>query len=228
MLRYLDRLFHMENSRLPKRIFLWDKELNESGRIFSWSGEIKDILSECNLTGIYFDLAPFATKSTIETITQHFFQLQTAWLKTECQVKPKLRTFVQFKEFGCLPPYVAKPLSFLQRKALAKTRLGCLQVRLETGRYVRPILPAELRFCTLCFNENTLIEDEFHFLFVCQRYATLRQDWFEKLTVPHSFELLPREQQLGIVLNKEENVKYTADFILKAFDARSKVINTGI
>ena len=83
----------------------------------------------------------------------------------ECSEKPKLRTFVKFKDFTNTPAYLTKPLSFVQRKVVAKTRLGCLEIRLETGQWVRPRLTEEERICLVCENVEKNVENEFHFIF---------------------------------------------------------------
>ena len=90
---------------------------------------------------------------------------QQVKLSMECSALPKLRTFMKFKDFENTAAYLKKPLSFIQRKTIAKTRLGCLAIRVETGRYARPPLLAALRICQICENPNDEIEDEFHFLF---------------------------------------------------------------
>ena len=66
--------------------------------------------------------------------------------------KPKLRTFNLFKMFQEQPAYITKPLSFHLRRIVAKTRLGCLPLRLETGRYSVPRLAEHQRTCLVCKN----------------------------------------------------------------------------
>ncbi len=57
---------------------------------------------------------------------------------------------------------------------MAKFRLSSHTLRIEAGRHERPKLPAENRLCTLC-NIN-LVEDEFHFVFICDLYTNERND----------------------------------------------------
>ena len=49
-------------------------------------------------------------------------------LKNSC-VMPKLRTYNLIAEFSSPKAYLLKPLSFLQRKSVAKLRLGVLPIR---------------------------------------------------------------------------------------------------
>ena len=139
-------------------------------------------------------------------------------LKAECSMKPKLRTFIILKKIQNLPPHFAKPLSFIERKTISKLRLGVLPVRLETARYLGPIVPEDQRFCYCMSSE---IESEAHVLFSCKVYADLRDAWLENLCITSNFNDLPLKEKLDIVLNVPENVKPTGKFLVNAMDLRS-------
>ena len=144
--------------------------------------------------------------------------------RTECQNKPKLRTFLLFKEFETLPPHIGKPLSFVERKTISKLRLGILPIRLETARYVRPILPENER---VCYCNSGQIESESYVLFTCPIYHELRQSWLNKLCIPDNFSQLSEVERLKLVLNKSENVKHTTQYLIST-RLRSKVISLGL
>ena len=143
---------------------------------------------------------------------------QTKW-EADSRKKPKLRTYVTFNVFKEETSYLFKPLSFVQRKFLAKLRLGVLTLRIETGRFVRPRLPAEERLCLICNSGE--VEDETHFLLRCAEYSIERQNLFEKLLDPISFNLLSDKDKLNMLLNGSDMVKSTAQFIVDSFDKRS-------
>ena len=145
-------------------------------------------------------------------------------LKTLCFNKPKLRTFITFKEFGHTPNYITMPMSFISRKFLALTRLSNLSIRLETGRFERPKLPEHQRLCPTCL-DGVSVETEFHLIFQCSAYNDLRQKWLGKINTPENFRNLEVCQKFKIVLNEAENVKLTAQFIIDAFNVRSKIVN---
>ena len=148
---------------------------------------------------------------------------QAVNLKQICSEKPKLRTYVKFKDFGSIPSYICKPMSFICRKYLALTRLSNLAIRIETGRFERPKLDANLRFCPAC-NDNASVEDEFHYIFQCVSYNELRANWLSKLKLPENFAEMEAPEKLKLVLNEAENVKLTAQFILDAFNYRRKIV----
>ena len=136
----------------------------------------------------------------------------------------KIRTFNLFKNFENQAKYISKPLNFFQRRAIANLRIGSFRLRIETQRYYRPKVPYENRYCIVCPNHNYEIECEKHYLFSCTAYSDIRQTWLSRLEKPDNFDSLDIEQKLDIVLNTSSNIKITANFILSAFDIRSKIL----
>ena len=145
-------------------------------------------------------------------------------IKNACSTFPKLRTFIQIKNFSQTSPCLTLPLTFPLRSVMTTTRLGCLPLRLETGRYSRPRLPPEERICVVCENQNKNIECIFHLIFQCQLYQMERQLWVEKVILPSNFYILSKEEQLSEVLSNPSNIKQTAKFIVICLDKRSKMM----
>ena len=229
MVRLYHRILKMEDCRLTKKVFLWDRKLNDTNVIYSWSSEIKSIFYSSGLNFSFNCSEIFPLKQTIAQLKLKFSELQQSELKAECLTKPKLRTFNTFKDFSCLPSYVSKPLTFIQRKFISKTRTGCLSIRIELGRFSRPPLPENERICLACKVDHNsrptpAIENEYHFIFVCNRYNEIRSSWIPKLDLPSNFDNLQECEKLQIVLNVQHNVKLTAQFIVDAYHIRSKII----
>ena len=216
----------MNNQRLTKKVLLWDKLLNNSGVVNTWYSEVKQILCDCNFQYIYETDSIFPLKPTITSITNTLKCKQNNELKLECLEMPKLRTFNLFKDFKNVPSYLSKPLNYFQRRALANLRIGSFRIRIETQRYFRPKIPYEQRFCVTCPNHNQEIECEIHYLFSCTAYSNLRNSWLSNLEKPENFDTLDNREKLDIVLNINSNIKLTANFILSAFDIRSKILAT--
>ena len=68
------------------------------------------------------------------------------------------------------------------------------------------------------------VETETHFLYECEAYSAERGIWFGKMILPGNFETLPVEIKLKTVLNDQENIKFTAQFIVEALNIRSKLM----
>ena len=238
MVRQYHRMICMEDNRLTKQIYNWDRALNDKNLVKSWSNEVKSIFTDCNLFPTFESNCPFNLQQTVLNIKEIFKSKQQDSLSSECAQKPKLRTFIIFKDFKEQPAYITKPLSFHQRRMVAKTRLGCLPIRLETGRYSIPRVPESQRICLVCKNQNQLVdinptnnptnegpvESETHFLFSCKAYNAERDLWFSKMKLPPNFLELPITCKLKVVLNDPHNVKITSQFITNSFNIRSKIL----
>ena len=120
---------------------------------------------------------------------------------------------------------------------MAKTRLGCLPIRLETGRYSIPRLPENQRKCLVSKTKQLIainptnnptnedpVESETHYLFDCSAYNAERDVWFSKMTLPPDFSILTIESKLKVVLNEPTNVKLTSQFITNSYNIRSRIL----
>ena len=210
MIRHFKRLNKLENSRLTKKIYLWDRQLNESGTVKTWSFEIKEILQRNNLTYVY-NSPYFCIKNIVADLQKSLLEKDQVKWEADSRRLPKLRTFILFKDFKQSASYLTKPLSFFQRKSLAKLRLGILSLHIETGRYFRPRLPAEERLCKICNSGE--IEDESHFLLKCQKYNFERHLLIHKLPNPNTFFTLTDKDKLDLLLNNSYLAKSTSKFI---------------
>ena len=92
-----------------------------------------------------------------------------------------------------------------------------LQLRIETARYLRPIIPEYERFC---YCGSGSIETEYHAMFECIKYGELRAQWLNQLNIPNNFENLSDDLKFKLVLNKPENVRKTAKFLVCMMDSR--------
>ena len=139
-------------------------------------------------------------------------------LKNICLKLPKLRTFVAVADFDRPKMYLLKPLSYPQRRAMARLRLGCLQLRIETGRFERPKRNPEERICLQC--NLGKVETEEHFILECTRHGQLRDTYLGKF-LNDPCKDLDHTSKLAFLVNDSIAVKSTAQYILSALDNRS-------
>ena len=223
MVRQFFRVLKLSEEKLPKLIMLWDKNLTD--RYQTWYGEVKTIFDTHNMSEFFGQGS--CVESTIRKLRESMWVKQHVESRINCLEKPKLRTFVTFKDFGSTPPYILKPLSFLQRKFIAKIRLSALPLRIETGRYERPRLEIHERLCPSC-NDAESIESEEHFIFKCVKYSEIRQIWIDKLLKNEDFVNLDPSEKFKVIFDQPENIKLTAQFIINIFDLRSKIISKNV
>ena len=113
---------------------------------------------------------------------------------------------------NCLPKQL--------RYVLAKLRLSSHSLKIETGRYSRPKIDRNNRYCELCGNIE--IEDEYHFVIVCTTYIDLRKLYIKKYytTRPSFFKFCQLMQ------SQNRNELYNlATFIKSAMNRRITLTN---
>ena len=140
--------------------------------------------------------------------------MKNIWSKSICQ-KPKLRTYVLYKNVFEPEPYVAHYMSRHYRSILAQFRLGILPLHIETGRFSNTSL--EDRLCTIC--NASSVEDEFHFLMVCPKYKYLREKLFAEVASANEDFLNKNETDKFVFLNTDCQ-KQLAMFLCKSWEIR--------
>ena len=93
----------MENHRLTKQIYLWDKSVFETLNFQTWSSEVCDIFLTNNLGDIFDPQVNFCADSVISKLKDSMSIKQNVDLRNRCIEKPKQRTYITFKEFGTIP-----------------------------------------------------------------------------------------------------------------------------
>ena len=115
---------------------------------------------------------------------------------------------------------VIKDLSFYEqldkihnkshRNALARLITSSHRLRVETGRWERPVIPYESRMCTM----RHKLDDEFHFLLECPRYHDIKRQY-----LPIYFRVRPSMFKCIELLNtnNDKTVRSLAKYVFEAF-----------
>lgn len=174
MARFWNRLVNMDNSRLTKRIFVWDYQINNK----NWSSQMNIIFDQSENTNAFNNIHECNIDQVFESLSKEF----ASYWQEQIQHKPKLRTYVTFKHDFATEPYVRQTLSKSRRSLMTQMRLGILPLEIEVGRFTpiydktlkknRKRIPSE-RVCTFC--DLKTCEDEIHFVFICSKYDEIRK-----------------------------------------------------
>ena len=221
ILRFWNRLQLMDENRLTKRIFsqMFDNPEN------SWCNDVKNIASSLGMLDIYSSKGQFNLPSVLNKC-QELMSLE--W-KEQITSKPKLRTYIKFKSEFKTEPYVSKYLPKNIRSLVAQLRLGILPLKIETGRFTNIMDPdtqqirkmnINERTCNICNTHN--VEDEYHFLLVCEKYAHERNQLLNDCITDRNFHILSSDEKLICLL--VENWKLTASYIYKIWSIRRDLI----
>ena len=131
----------------------------------------------------------------------------------------KLRTYLKLKcNFG-FENYLHILSDFNPKKSFTKFRISNHKLKIETGRYSKPITPLENCICEKCFSDE--IESEEHLLLKCSFYYTSRHKLLEtiKNNINHSnLEKLSFGDKFIWLLNSEskDTLICMCDFLLKS------------
>ena len=132
--------------------------------------------------------------------------------------KPKLRSYVLFKNKREVEPYILSSIPRRQRSLVAQIRFGILPLAIETGRFTGQ--KVEERLCKFC--DNGVTESETHFLFECNLYAHDRDFWFQDCIVKNANFMNLSNKEKFILIMSQTFIKQTAFFIEKFWNSRRK------
>ena len=95
-----------------------------------------------------------------------------------------------------------------------------VNLKIETGRHVRPKIPSDQRVCKLC--TLNIVEDEIHFLIQCPVYQDIR----DKYNI--SISCISNNEDLFVSLlntNSTENIFNVTKYLNEAFEKRKELMN---
>lgn len=131
--------------------------------------------------------------------------------------KAKLCTYRTFKSIFGVENYVLLKNRCLT-SLLSQFRIGILPLKIETGRFQN--IPVDERLCDLC---NTDIEDEYHFLMACPKYAEFRQQMITNVSEKYP-EIVGLSLTEKFRLIVQLQFKELATFLDKAWHKRKALL----
>ncbi len=129
----------MNDNSLTKQVFIYAISKCNS----NWSTEVKSMLN--------------TTRNYNNVYEKCVSNLNERW-KLGMTFKPKLRTYIKFKDQFETEQYIKCCVSCHKRSLLAQFRMGVLHLAIETDRFKS--IPVEERVCVLC-NMNDMEDDIF-------------------------------------------------------------------
>ena len=108
------------------------------------------------------------------------------------------------------------------RQALSRLLLSSHRLRIETGRWERPVIPHLQRLCPYCPNK---IEDEFHLIAECNMYDDLR-----KRLIPRYYWQKPSMFKVVQLINSKNArcLRALAKYVFLAFNHRQNFIMNNV
>ena len=111
----------------------------------------------------------------------------------------KLRLYKLFKGSFGQEPYVTNIKNRNQRAWLSRYRTSAHSLRIELGRYTRPVTPLSERKCLYCLSGEC--DTEQHFVLFCGTFKLKRQCFFGRLCELYpNFMSLSEDQKFSVIM----------------------------
>ena len=224
MFKYFSRLNnHNQPNNIENEILIAAKReddiLNNSGSKVSWQKPIHKLKQKLDLPTLEIP------KNVFVNTLQNFYKKNvfTELDNIKTSNSGKLLFYSQIKDTSKyeLQDYLKFPIQKPIRASLTKLRISAHPLEIESGRYQKPLKPKDTRFCQTCI---TLVEDEYHFIYECPVYHSLRLKFY-----PAFSNLNPNESIIDHcrkLLNPDNVVqsRRLCEFLHECFKLRCEVV----
>ncbi len=212
MIRLRNRIVAMQDDRLPKLVYLWDKSLSTN----AWVSETDHILQYVNMLPEDDDFKHV----DLDCINSRLMKLDRErwWLAQDDLTK--LHTFREVYDEQDHRGIVYANLSHRQRSLVVKLKVGILPLGLEIGRHTD--VPLENRLCHIC--NDGLLDDEYHFILYCDALKDIRSKFFGSTAVLDDVEDPTDKAEICKMLLNSHNLRKMAKFLEEMYDERLKML----
>lgn len=190
---------------------------------------IKLFLEYIGYNHVYMNKNTFSVTTTVKSIK---VALQSRYIsfinKTMDRHDSKLRTYKLYKNNYKLESYLKLPLPKEDIKTFSRFRISNHNLEIEVGRHSskdKQKVAAEYRFCKKCHTNQ--VEDETHFLLVCNKYKNDRDIFLHKIETlhPNSTDKSTKDLFLYLMNNTETYILIQlVKFVKKCFEIRNNII----
>ena len=219
IIRYWVRLTLMDDTRLTKRIYLWDKKFKKG----NWSTDVNRILLDSNLQHLICDepLNQMGKNDILKAIETRLWNKQDEQWHREVEAQSKLRFYRIFKDELKVEKFVTINLPVSHRSILSQLRYGVLPLHVETGRFHN--MPVQERICKFC-NANE-VETELHFLFYCQLYTVIRNSFYTSMNNSVlNFSQYSDKDKLKLIFSQSNFIRKFSSYVDSCYRKRTSVL----
>ncbi|MCG8429760.1 MAG: hypothetical protein MJA29_01100, partial [Candidatus Omnitrophica bacterium] len=215
VMRYYGHISKNSSQSIILKNALAESKSIDSCGTFSWFSYVKNMskLFDINLENVAEGTHVFSSQMLKESFTSFWSEHFVSKYKNDnCG---KFNKFVLYKTHFKYEKYLDDITNRRQRVALTRFRISSHRLKIETGRYAKPIVPRENRFCDFCLvNNKNCVQDEVHFLLECPKFEKERHVFIEKTFSSYpSTKLLSKPDLFTYLMSSEgEIIDYISKF----------------
>ena len=196
----------------------------------SWHGTLQNVLKLFNINDINVQQAPAINAQKIDRFTSKMCEnFENYWLsklhENTSSSGGKLSLYRQLKPNFRMENYLSQIKCRNHCKALTALRTSAHKLEIETGRYARPFIERDKRYCTLCKKTESLrLGDEHHAIMQCPTFHVQRTKLLSKVCeYCPMFQYLSDYEQFIYLLTCEGNsIRYVSSFVHEVLSASRK------
>ena len=185
-MKYWEIIVSLPDDHPVKNAYNMLRQLHNLG-FKNWCSQMYSLLEETELLDVWecqsTDKCEYFMSVFKGKIVRKFMETLKTQINDSAK-KPKLRTYKLFKSAFCVEPYLLCRGSHLVT-AMARLRMSSHDLRIERGRYDKPITPSHKRTCRRC--NIAEVDDEKHFILSCCNFTLHRESLLSvcKVIIPH-------------------------------------------
>ena len=161
LIKYWLRLLQSDKQSLAYKCMNEQLQTEDS----QWILSIKKILYISGFQHVWVNKITFNIEKLAFALKGKLESKYKSWWKSKLSESSKLEFYRTVK-----PEFSLLPLEAKVKRRFTQLRISAHSLAIETGRYSRPRISRERRYCFSC---KDAIEDEGHFLLQCKLYNTL-------------------------------------------------------
>ena len=189
----------------------------ETSHISCWSLSVKYLLLSHGFGEAWYNQGVGDPTVFISLFKQRLIDTNSQNWRSRLEESSRARFYRVIRPEQNFQKYLTVVVPATHRAALARLLCSSHTLNVETGRWKRPLIPYERRFCNVC---NMKIEDEYHIIFECPLYEDLR-----KQLIPYHFRVRPSMYKLISLINSnnDKTIKAFAKFVYLSFKLRKEL-----
>ena len=184
----------------------------------NWARSVRHLLCSNGFGEVWYNQGVGNIEAFIQVFKNTLRDIYKQDWNATVTISPKCRFYKCIKPFHQPSEYLSIVVPQSHRTAMTRLLVSSHSLRIETGRWTRPVTLRNERKCTTC----NKLEDEYHFLLECSRYHQIR-----KKLIPEYYWKTPSMFKVVKLLqcNDGKIIKGLAKYIYEAFRLQNLTIS---
>ena len=209
-IKYWLTLTRMSEDRIPRKCYrmLYSLHCRDKN---NWVSTVRSTLYRYGFGFVWEQQGVSNIKQFLSEFRQRLVDCYAQDWNNDIRTNERYVFYSSLKQSHCLSDYLSLIHNGFLRKHLTRLRLGVSPLRCHANRFCKPSRDA--LDCPFCPGDH---ETEYHFMIICHKYRTLREQF-----IPSKFYKHPCMFRLTLLLTNPRHLLAVSMYINKALQLRS-------